>query len=79
MGVDKKVLGMRLAAARSAKGLSQRKLGALIGISGPAIAGIETGPYWPSVDTLVDLADALDVSLDWLCGRTDHSDWPPSS
>lgn len=25
----------------------------------------------PSTRTLIKLADALDVSLDWLCGRTD--------
>ena len=60
-----------LAAARHATGLSQRALGKAIGVSGAMIAGAELGKHAFTLDNLCRLADALDVSIDYLAGRTD--------
>lgn len=34
------------------------------------VSRIRTGRCVPSIERLCLIADALDVSLDWLCGRT---------
>ena len=68
----KNIFASRLAAARQAKRLSQRQLAFRLGVSARAVGQFEQGSNWPSVETLIALADVLDVSLDWLCGRVDH-------
>ena len=73
MDSRKKLFGQRLAQTRNIKGLSQRKLSALIGIRGPTIAAYETEEVWPSVPTLIALATVLEVSTDWLLGIADAS------
>jgi len=54
---------------RESKGLSQSDLGKLTGLKPAAISHFETGPQKPSFDTLVKLADALSVSMDYLFDR----------
>ena len=54
---------------RKSKGLSQSDLAKLTGLKPAAISHLETGPQRPSFDTLVKLADALSVSMDYLFGR----------
>ncbi len=43
-----------------------------IGIRAQSLHAMEHGEVWPSLPTLLALAQALDCSLDWLCGLTDH-------
>lgn len=64
-------LAERLLEARTAKKLSQRELGDLAGLPHSKIANIEGGGMKSGATgrTLIKLADALGVSLDWLCGR----------
>ena len=38
-------------------------------VSYATLQSYRQGHNYPTVPTLVALADALDVSLDWLCGR----------
>ena len=54
---------------RDSKGLSQSKLGKLTGLKPAAISHMETGQQKPSFETLVKLADALGVSMDYLFNR----------
>jgi transcriptional regulator with XRE-family HTH domain len=64
------VIGRRVAAWRGRRGLSQRVLAGLAGISQPYLSQIETGLR--AVDrhsTLISLADALRVSLGELIGQ----------
>jgi len=72
MNPSKKLFGERLAQRRKQLGLSQRELAKRIGIRGPSLAEYETDETWPSVPTLIALAQALDCSLDWLCGLTEN-------
>ena len=50
-------------AVREKRGLSQRELAAAVGISQPAIAQIENGQTQPTLNNLIKIADALQVSL----------------
>ena len=54
---------------RKAKGWSQEDLAEKIQISRQAVSKWETGDAMPDLPKLLALADALDISLDALCGR----------
>lgn len=54
---------------REAAGLSQRKLGDLIGVSGAAVAQWETGENRPSLPNLEKLAEVLETTTDAILGR----------
>lgn len=59
----------RLKEARERKGLSQRELAAKIKVSQASISWFESGDTIPSGNKIGLLADALDVSIDYLYGR----------
>ena len=68
----KSIFEMRLKQARKAKGFSQKQLGEKVGKTQNAINLYENSSRLINkIKTLVLIADALNVSLDWLCGRTD--------
>ena len=56
---------------RKSKGLSQKALADILGVSDAAITMMEKGKRAPSFEILIALADYFDVSLDYLCGRSD--------
>ena len=53
--------GEKIRAARKSKGLSQQKLGEMVGISQQAINQIETNKTRPTLDTIRKIAKALQV------------------
>ncbi len=55
---------------RKKKGLSQAELGKMIGTSGDVIGRYERGDISPSVEVVSKIADALEVSVDYLLGKT---------
>ena len=55
---------------RKKKSLSQAALGKLIGTSGDVIGRYERGDIKPSIEVVYKIADALEVSIDFLIGRT---------
>ena len=59
-------MAKRLHELRKEKGLSQPELGRLIGTSGAIIGRYERGEMTPSVEVAKKLADALEVTLDYL-------------
>jgi len=61
----------RLRAAREHRGLSQSELSKRSGLQASAISHFETKQRKPSFDNLRRLADALDVTTDYLIGRVD--------
>ena len=61
--------GAALARTRKEKGLSQEELAGRIGVSRQAVSKWETGEAAPALTRLVAAAEALEVSLDALCGR----------
>ena len=62
---------VRLTALRKEKGLSQADVGRLLGIKGDAYGRYERGEVKPSIEVAMRIAEALDVSLDYLVGLTD--------
>lgn len=61
----------RIAAIRKELKFSQEKFGELAGVSQRTVAFWEAGERMPSHATISALADRLDVSVDYLLGRTD--------
>lgn len=59
-----------MTAMRKKKGLSQADLGKAVGTSGDIIGRYERDEVKPSIEVAVKIADALDISLDFLVGKT---------
>ena len=66
MTINYSLIGNRIKAARKAKGLSQSELSELIDRSVGYMSYIETGRKKPSLETLIQIANALDVTIDEL-------------
>ena len=60
------IFGRRLGEIRYRKHLSQRQLAELIGVSGTAISDYEAGRYHPTLERLLQRANVLDVTMDYL-------------
>ena len=67
------IFGKRLEAARMEKGWSIRELGRRIGVESSTISSYELETHEPRLFYIVLLADALEVSIDWLTGRSEVS------
>jgi len=64
----------RLRTLRSQRNINQARFAELLGVSPRVYNRWETGDAVPHFDTVVKIAEALDVSLDELAGRTETSD-----
>jgi len=64
--------GENVALARKKKNLSQADLAKMVGTIAVTIGRYERGEIKPSIDIAAKIADALDVSLDYLVGSTDE-------
>lgn len=64
--------GENLATTRKRKKLSQAELAETVGIIAVTVGRYERGEIKPSIDIASKLANALDVSLDYLVGSTDE-------
>ncbi len=62
------MLSSRLKQLRLDRGLTQEQLGKMIHVTKVSICGYEKGDRIPSLDTLLDLANALKVDLNTLVG-----------
>lgn len=65
------VFSMRLKELRKSRKLNQVDLGKIAGITSKQIQRYESGESEPTLSVLVRLSDYFDVSLDYLCGRSD--------
>lgn len=61
----------RITAIRKGLKLSQEKFGELAGVSQRTVAFWESGERTPSNSVLTDLANKLNLSVDYLLGRSD--------
>lgn len=66
MGLDYKVIGERIKEARESAGLSQQELGEKVGLSTTAISLFESAERKMTLDILVSVASALNVTLNEL-------------
>lgn len=60
--------GQKMAFCRKEKKISQAEIGKRAGINGDIVGKYERDEMKPSIDTAKKLADALEVSLDYLVG-----------
>lgn len=62
--MDSKLVGIQIANLRKAKGLTQNDLGDRLGVTFQAVSKWERGETLPDTAILVDLANALETSVD---------------
>ena len=67
--MDKKAFGERLKRAREERGLTQEGLAELVDYSPDHISVVERGVQVPRLDKLVEISNALNVSIDGLLGN----------
>ena len=65
------IFGERLTQVRKRKSLSQAETGKKIGINSEAYGRYERGGVRPTIEMAVKIAQALEVSLDYLTGNSD--------
>ena len=66
MITDQQKVGKRIQYHRDKNKISQEEMSALVGISVAAVSSIERGLNFPSVESLIKIANILDVSMDCL-------------
>ena len=64
--MNQKAVGRRIKAAREKKRLTQEQLAELVDLSPMHVSVIERGVKLPKLETLINIANALDVSADVL-------------
>ena len=69
-------LGQRIARARERKGLNRNQLARAAGVTWANLTRYEQGQNEPSASKLFEIAKVLDVSGDWLLGRTGAPEIP---
>ncbi len=67
-----KIFGERLREIRTEKHLKQSDIAAMLNVSGNAVHCWETDKQEPSMAMLLKLSEILEVSLDYLFGKTDY-------
>jgi transcriptional regulator with XRE-family HTH domain len=63
-------LGEHIILLRKKKGLSQADLGKAVGTSGDIIGRYERDEVKPSIEVVIMIADTLEVSIDYLVGKS---------
>lgn len=69
--MESSAFGKRLTEVRKLKKLSQDDIGKKVGVHGAVIGRYERDEVKPSIEMAKELAQALEVSLDYLVGSTD--------
>lgn len=62
----------RLRKTRKEQGHTLQSLAEQVGIQKSSLGNIERGDKSPSLDIVIALADSLNISIDYLLGRTDE-------
>lgn len=65
------IFAQRLGEARKKYGWTQEQIAKKLQLTRAGYVSYEIARNEPSIKTLIGLAEILNVSLDWLCGRTE--------
>ena len=77
MAVDYESIGKRIKHYRTEKRLSQEELGEAVSVNSQHVSNIELGRRYPSLELIISIANALDVSADdLLTDNLKHSSSP---
>lgn len=71
MDMDMKLIGSRIRAVRKMRNITARKVAEYSGITEESLMHIECGARKPSYQTILNIAECLDASLDYLSGRVE--------
>ncbi|MEJ7830385.1 MAG: RstR family transcriptional repressor [Segetibacter sp.] len=63
-------LGAHITNLRKKKSISQNELGKAVGTSGDIIGRYERDEVKPSIEVVIKIADTLEVSIDYLVGKS---------
>lgn len=66
---NKDVLSKRMKELRQKKNLTQRQLAKMANTTPTSVSAYEKGQKTPSIEVLCNIANALETSVDWLCGN----------
>lgn len=69
----------RFASLRKHKGVSLAAVGDFLSVTDEAVRLLEKGKRSPSFEVFCALADYFNVSLDYLCGRSDDPAFSPAA
>jgi transcriptional regulator with XRE-family HTH domain len=69
--MKEKIFAIKLREKREEKGITQKELADILEKKKAFINDMEHGRSYPGHETLIKIADYFNVSLDYLCGRTD--------
>lgn len=72
MRLQKFGYGQRMQLIRKRRGFTQQDIADRLTISVVSYARYEGEEREPNLETLLKIADIYDVSIDYLCGRTDN-------
>lgn len=67
----------RLRTLREESGFTQQHLAEVLNLTSGAVSHYENGTNEPTIDTLIRMADVLNVSVDYLVGNT-NANLPPN-
>ena len=67
----KNIFSERVKELRKSKKATQSDIASLLGVTKTQISDLENGKTTTSIERLCLLADFFNVSLDYLCGRSD--------
>ena len=77
MAVDYENIGRRIKYFRNERHLSQEELGKAVSVNAQHISNIEGGRRYPSLEIIISIANALDISADdLLTDNLKHSSSP---
>lgn len=68
--MDNSIISKNIKTIRRDKMMTQKEFGKLIGVTQATLSTYEQGLKTPNTDTLYNIAEKCDISMDWLCGRT---------
>ncbi len=71
------IFNERLKILREDEGFTQQHLAEVLNVSTSAVSHYENGTREPTIGTLIQMADILNVSVDYLVGNTD-ANLPPN-
>jgi transcriptional regulator with XRE-family HTH domain len=74
MDDTKTTMGMRIAAMRGFRRMTQDELGNAVGVTKQTVSGWEHGRRAPDSDLLAGICKTLDCSADYLLGLADRPD-----
>lgn len=70
--IESNVFPQRLRELRQRLSMTQKEFANKLGITASALSAYEKNTVNPSLSIVLKIAETFDVSLDWLCGRSDN-------